>query len=179
MAETSENMLRRFVPICATESDATLDLWLADAVLRMDPQTRSQVLGQQVTERMQPLGEVLLSREWVTQQQLRVALARKLGYPVVNLSTFKPQIEALARLPADLARTLEVLPLVHRAGRLVVAMQDVTRQAVLEQLQTLTHCAIAPALAGTGDLKAAIERGYERIEEKLLALGARITRRPG
>lgn len=122
-----------------------------------------EVLGQQVTERMQPLGEVLLSREWVTQQQLRVALARKLGYPVVNLSTFKPQIEALARLPADLARTLEVLPLVHRAGRLVVAMQDVTRQAVLEQLQTLTHCAIAPALAGTGDLKAAIERGYERL----------------
>ncbi|MEX8493294.1 GspE/PulE family protein [Sphaerotilus sp.] len=121
------------------------------------------VLGQQVTERMQPLGEVLLSREWVTQQQLRVALARKLGYPVVNLSTFKPQIEALARLPVDLARTLEVLPLVHRAGRLVVAMQDVTRQAVLEQLQTLTHCTIAPALAGTGDLKAAIERGYERL----------------
>lgn len=122
-----------------------------------------EVLGQQVNERMQPLGEVLLSREWVTQQQLRVALARKLGYPVVNLSTFKPQIEALARLPVDLARTLEVLPLVHRAGRLVVAMQDVTRQAVLEQLQTLTHCTIAPALAGTGDLKAAIERGYERL----------------
>jgi len=122
-----------------------------------------EALGQQITERMQPLGEVLLSREWVTQQQLRVALARKLGYPVVNLSTFKPQIEALARLPVDLARTLEVLPLVHRAGRLVVAMQDVTRQAVLEQLQTLTHCTIAPALAGTGDLTAAIERGYDRL----------------
>jgi type II secretory ATPase GspE/PulE/Tfp pilus assembly ATPase PilB-like protein len=123
----------------------------------------NDVLGQQANERMQPLGELLLSREWVTQQQLRVALARKLGYPVVNLSTFKPQIEALARLPVDLARTLEVLPLVHRAGRLVVAMHDVTRQAVLEQLQTLTHCTVAPALAGTGDLKAAIERGYERL----------------
>lgn len=123
----------------------------------------NDVLGQQVNERQQPLGQVLLDRAWVTQQQLRVALARKLGYPVVNLSTFKPQIEALARLPADLARTLEVLPLVHRAGRLVVAMQDVTRQAVLEQLQTLTHCTIAPALAGTGDLAAAIERGYERL----------------
>ena len=93
----------------------------------------SDVLGQQVNDRQQPLGEVLLSREWVTQQQLRVALARKLGYPVVNLSTFKPQIEALARLPIELARTLEVLPLVHRAGRLVVAMHDVTRSAVLEQ----------------------------------------------
>jgi type II secretory ATPase GspE/PulE/Tfp pilus assembly ATPase PilB-like protein len=123
----------------------------------------SDVLGQQVSERVQPLGEVLLNREWVTQQQLRVALARKLGYPVVNLSTFKPQIEALARLPIELARSLEVLPLVHRGGRLVVAMQDVTRQAVLEQLQTLTNCTIAPALAGTGDLKAAIERGYERL----------------
>lgn len=123
----------------------------------------SDVLGQQVNDRQQPLGEVLLSREWVTQQQLRVALARKLGYPVVNLSTFKPQIEALARLPIELARTLEVLPLVHRAGRLVVAMYDVTRHVVLEQLQTLTHCTIAPALAGTGDLKAAIERAYERL----------------
>ncbi|MEY4909788.1 MAG: hypothetical protein RL260_3506, partial [Pseudomonadota bacterium] len=139
---------------------------LGEALVALGYVTDAQlndVLGQQVSERVQPLGEVLLSREWVTQQQLRVALARKLGYPVVNLSTFKPQIEALARLPVELARTLEVLPLVHRAGRLVVAMQDVTRQAVLEQLQTLTQCTIAPALAGTGDLKAAIERGYERL----------------
>ncbi len=139
---------------------------LGEALVALGYVTDAQlndVLGQQVSERVQPLGEVLLSREWVTQQQLRVALARKLGYPVVNLTTFKPQIEALARLPAELAHTLEVLPLVHRAGRLVVAMQDVTRQAVLEQLQTLTHCTIAPALAGTGDLKAAITRGYERL----------------
>jgi type II secretory ATPase GspE/PulE/Tfp pilus assembly ATPase PilB-like protein len=139
---------------------------LGEALVALGYVTDAQltdVLGQQVSERVQPLGEVLLSREWVTPQQLRVALARKLGYPVVNLNTFKPQIEALARLPAELAHTLEVLPLVHRAGRLVVAMQDVTRQAVLEQLQTLTHCTIAPALAGTGDLKAAIERGYERL----------------
>jgi type II secretory ATPase GspE/PulE/Tfp pilus assembly ATPase PilB-like protein len=139
---------------------------LGEALVALGYVTDAQlndVLGQQVSERVQPLGEVLLSREWVTPQQLRVALARKLGYPVVNLNTFKPQIEALARLPAELARTLEVLPLVHRAGRLVVAMQDVTRQAVLEQLQTLTNCTIAPALAGTGDLKSAIDRGYERL----------------
>lgn len=119
-----------------------------------------EVLGQQVSERVQPLGEVLLERDWVTPQQLRVAMARKMGYPVVNLTTFHPQNEALARLPLETARVLEVLPLVHRAGRLVVAMQDVSRQAVLEQLAELSGCAIAPALAGAGDLKAAIERAY-------------------
>ena len=119
-----------------------------------------EVLGQQVSERVQPLGEVLLERDWVTPQQLRVAMARKMGYPVVNLTNFHPQNEALARLPLETARLLEVLPLVHRAGRLVVAMQDVSRQAVLEQLAELSGCAIAPALTGAGDLKAAIERAY-------------------
>jgi type II secretory ATPase GspE/PulE/Tfp pilus assembly ATPase PilB-like protein len=119
-----------------------------------------EVLGQQVSERVQPLGEVLLGRDWVTPQQLRVAMARKMGYPVVNLTNFHPQNEALALLPLETARVLEVLPLVHRAGRLVVAMQDVSRQAVLEQLAELSGCAIAPALAGAGDLKAAIERAY-------------------
>ncbi|MDQ5897884.1 MAG: hypothetical protein QG612_1970, partial [Pseudomonadota bacterium] len=111
-----------------------------------------EVLGHQVNGRVQPLGEVLLERDWVTSQQLRVAMARKMGYPVVNLTNFRPQTEALVRLTKETARVLEVLPLVHRAGRLVVAMQDVSRLAVLEQLAELSGCAIAPALAGAGDL---------------------------
>lgn len=131
-----------------------------------------EVLGQQVNDRVQPLGEVLLGREWVTPQQLRVALARKMGYPVVNLGNFRPQNEALVRLPAEVARALEVLPLVHRAGRLVVAMQDVTRQAILEQIQTLSGCTVAPALAGAGDLKAAIERAYADLPMPVVPPGA-------
>ena len=128
-----------------------------------------EALGQQLNDRVQPLGEVLLSREWVTPQQLRVALARKLGYPVVNINTFKPQPKALALLDLETARALEVLPLVLRAGRLVVAMHDVTRHAVLDQLQDLTHCTIAPALAGAGDMRAAIDRAYASVPARAAA----------
>ncbi len=129
------------------------------------------MLGQQVNDRVQPLGEVLLGREWVTPQQLRVALARKMGYPVVNLGNSGRRTRRWCGCRPRW-RALEVLPLVHRAGRLVVAMQDVTRQAILEQIQTLSGCTVAPALAGAGDLKAAIERAYADLPMPVVPPGA-------
>ena len=49
-------------------------------------------------------------------------------------------LAALAlRLPLSAARRLSALPLMMRAGRLVVAMQDVSRLAVLEQLAELSQ----------------------------------------
>ncbi len=125
-----------------------------------DDEQLQRALRQQEVERTQPLGEVLVQRGLVSQEEVRVALARKMGYPVVDVTTFAPDAEALRLVPQDLARRLGVLPLLRRGGRLVVAMDDATRDDLIATLKDVAQCAVLPALAGAGDLHTAIERAY-------------------
>lgn len=125
-----------------------------------DEAAMERALRQQETERNQPLGELLVQRGLVSVEEVRVALARKMGYPVVDVSTFAPDADALRLVPQELARRLSVLPLLRRGGRLVVAMEDATRDDVIATIKDVAQCAVLPALAGAGDLIACIERAY-------------------
>lgn len=136
---------------------------LGDALVALgfaDEAQLQSALRQQEIERNQPLGEVLVQRGLVNLEQVRVALARKMGYPVVDVSTFTVDAEALRLVPQEVARRLAALPLLRRGGRLVVALQDAARDDVLATLQQVAQCDVLPALAGSGDLQAAIERAY-------------------
>jgi len=127
-----------------------------------DEAAMALALRQQELERNQPLGELLVQRGLVSAEEVRVALARKMGYPVVDVGLFAPDGDALRLVPPELARRLNVLPLLRRAGRLVVAMEDATREDVIATLKDVAQCAVLPALAGAGggDLTACIERAY-------------------
>ncbi len=131
----------------------------------VDEQQLEQSLRQLEVERHRPLGEVLVQRGLVNLEEVRVALARKMGFPVVNVSNFPVEPEALRLLPCDLARRLKVLPLLRRGGRLVVAMEDATREDLLKTVQDVAQCAVLPALAGSGELDVAIERAYHPPKE--------------
>ncbi len=119
-----------------------------------------QALDVQRSERAQPLGELLVLRGLVDVQHLRIALARKLGYPVVDVDHFPVERSVLALLPLADARRLQVLPLMRRGGRLVVAMHDASQHEVVGEIERITQAHIAPTLAGSGTLRLAIERAY-------------------
>jgi type II secretory ATPase GspE/PulE/Tfp pilus assembly ATPase PilB-like protein len=127
-----------------------------------------EALHQQRTDRVQPLGELLVEKGLVEGEQLRIALARKLGYPVVDVAGFPVDRSLMQLLPAPAARRLQVLPLMRRGGRLVVAMHDASQQSVIDELQRITQCHIAPTLAGGPGLVAAIERAYSQVTSDLI-----------
>ncbi|MDP4300987.1 GspE/PulE family protein [Leptothrix discophora] len=136
---------------------------LGEALVQLSFITEAQLqqaLDQQRAERAQPLGELLVQRGVVDVQHLRVALARKLGYPVVDVDRFPVEPSVAALLPLADARRLQVLPLMRRGGRLVVAMTDTSRHDLVTELERLTQAHIAPTLAGSGSLRNAIERAY-------------------
>ncbi|ACB33393.1 General secretory system II protein E domain protein [Leptothrix cholodnii SP-6] len=127
-----------------------------------------EALQLQRTDRVQPLGELLVEKGLVEGEQLRIALARKMGYPVVDVAGFPVDPALIPLLPAPAARRLQVLPLMRRGGRLVVAMHDASQQSVIEELQRLTQSHIAPTLAGGTGLAEAIERAYSQVTSDLI-----------
>ena len=120
-------------------------------------------LSQQREDRSVPLGELLVRRGLVSRADLQTALARKMGYPLVDVTQFAPETEALARLPYAVACRLPALPLLLRGGRLIVAVEDPSRPEVLDDIEFASQTKVVPVLARANLLGAAIPRAYERI----------------
>ena len=120
-------------------------------------------LSQQREDRSVPLGELLVRRGLVSRADLQTALARKMGYPLVDVTQFAPETEALARLPYAVASRLPALPLLLRGGRLVVAVEDPSRPEVLDDIEFASQTKVVPVLARASLLTAAIGKAYERI----------------
>jgi type II secretory ATPase GspE/PulE/Tfp pilus assembly ATPase PilB-like protein len=118
------------------------------------------VLAVQRNDRTAPLGELLVRQKLLTREELRAVLARKMGYPVVDVANFPSEAAALRRVPYGIARRLHVLPLVLNEASLVVAIDDVTRQATLDELEFIAQIKVVPALAGTGAMDDAIKSAY-------------------
>jgi len=122
-----------------------------------------EALVQQRGDRSVPLGELLVSTGRVSREDLQMALARKMGYPVVDVLQFPADAEAVSRLPYAIANRVQALPLMMRAGRLVVAVEDPGDRKRLDELEFAAQCKVVPVLASAGMLGSAIERAYERM----------------
>ncbi|OWQ90167.1 pilus assembly protein PilB [Roseateles terrae] len=138
---------------------------IGEALLALELVTQAQLdeaLAQQKNDRSVPLGELLVRKGVVTRAQLQSALARKMGYPLVDVDHFAIEPEAVVKLPVSVARRLEVLPLVVRDGRLIVAMEDPTRRDCIDEVEFITQLKVVPALARVGSLQFALPSAYER-----------------
>ncbi len=124
------------------------------------PEQLEAALALQKEDRSTPLGELLVRQNLISRDDLRNALARKMGYPIVDVGTFACDAAALRRVPIAVARRLHVLPLVLNEQSLVVAIEDVTRRAVLDELEFVAQTNVVAALATTADIDEAIGRAY-------------------
>ncbi|ANH70302.1 pilus assembly protein PilB [Mitsuaria sp. 7] len=138
---------------------------IGEALLALELITQAQLdeaLAQQKQDRSVPLGELLVRKGIVTRAQLQSALARKMGYPLVDADNFAIEPDSVRKLPFSVAKRLEVLPLVLRDGRLIVAMEDPTRRDCIDEVEFITQLKVVPALARLGSLTFAIPGAYER-----------------
>jgi hypothetical protein len=92
---------------------------IGEALLALEMVTPEQLevaLEQQRHDRSVPLGELLVRQGVITRAALQSTLARKMGYPVVDVENFAVEPDAVRKLPYAVAKRLEVLPLAIRDG---------------------------------------------------------------
>jgi type II secretory ATPase GspE/PulE/Tfp pilus assembly ATPase PilB-like protein len=119
-------------------------------------------LKMQSVEQGTPLGELLVRKGLVSRENLQTALAHKMGYPIVDTTTFPVEQAACKAVPLAMAERLQVLPLILRDGRLVVAMEDPTRRPAISELEFTTQCKVVSALASVGTVMPALVPAYRR-----------------
>jgi type II secretory ATPase GspE/PulE/Tfp pilus assembly ATPase PilB-like protein len=136
---------------------------LGESLVALNMITEDQLreaLQLQSKEQGVPLGELLVKKGLVTRENLQTALAHKMGYPLVDVTTFPVESAACKAVPHAMAERLEVLPLLLRDGRLVVAMEDPTRRAAISELEFSTQSKVVAALAKLGTVRSALNQAY-------------------
>jgi type IV pilus assembly protein PilB len=138
---------------------------LIDAGLISADQLKIALIEQKRTGR--PLGEVLMSLGFVTEETFRDALSEKLGANNAKLQGLVADRSALALIPKEVARRCLIFPvsLNKESGELHVATADPNDVIALDQLSRELAGRAKPVLqlAAIGEIQRAIELyyGYE------------------
>ena len=116
---------------------------------------------QQQLDRSVPLGEILVRMGVVSRDELQTALARKMGYPLVDLEAFPVETEALRKLGYGVAARLRAMPLLIRDGRLVVALEDPSRRAAVDEIEFNSELKVVPVLGRS--IYTTLHAAYDKI----------------
>jgi type II secretory ATPase GspE/PulE/Tfp pilus assembly ATPase PilB-like protein len=144
----------------------------------VDAAQLDEALEQQKLDAGVPIGEMLVRLGRVSREDLQTALARKMGYPLVDAGAFPVEADALRRLPYPTAQRLKALPLLLRDGTLMVAVEDPSKRAALEEIEFASQCKVVPVLARHNDIDGALHEAYARIGTQV-ATGGRRGTEPG
>lgn len=132
----------------------------------LPPQVLVEALQMQQQERSQGrnrlIGQILVERGALTQEQLRLVIATWLGEYTVHPGDLTPEAEALALIPRTVAEREAVLPLIARDDALVLLMDDPLDRTLLSELRFLTERRLIPLQAAPGSLLPAIYKAYPR-----------------
>ncbi|MHB1137174.1 MAG: GspE/PulE family protein [Coriobacteriia bacterium] len=141
------------------EAGERLGMLLMRAGLITDRQLTDAVEIHKVTG--SPLGKVLVDLGYATQGGILSVMAKQIGIPYINFAEKRPDANAIALVPRDLASRYTLMPIEIANDHLVVAMADPQNVLALDDLRIITGYEIQPAISTKDDIVAAVEEYYK------------------
>jgi hypothetical protein len=121
---------------------------------------RDAALAKQRSQCHKQLGRIMVEAGLVRPEVLRRTLVDRLGVPRVDPIRFDIQPDAVALVPAEMARRLLAIPLYRNALRLTVALEDPMDWLAIGELERETGLKVDPVLASPAELRAALWTYY-------------------
>jgi hypothetical protein len=150
----------------ALHAQASMPLRLTGEVLvemgLVTPAELAKVLVGQSEDPSVPVGERLVAAGCLSADDLRCALRRKRGIPLVDLRCLALEPALLKCLPLALARQWQVLPVMRADRGVVVAMADPDEQRVLAELRFLFQAPVVPVLPWGEVMDLMVDAAYAR-----------------
>ncbi len=122
-----------------------------------------QALAYQKENRGKRLGTVLIEQGFITEQQMLEALARRLNLNQVDLTNRQIDVEAVSKIPQQLAEKYGILALSVHEDHMVVATNDPLNFYAMEDIRQLTGMDLEIQLAEKAPLERAISYYYSEV----------------
>lgn len=129
----------------------------------------NNALAYQKEHKGERIGNILIRLGYITEHQMLSALGKRLGLSVVSLSDIPVNIEAVGKIPQQLAEKYLMLAVSEENGSLNVVLNDPLDFYGIEDIRQLTGENLVVSLAERGQLKQAIEYYYSDIAARKAA----------
>ena len=134
-----------------------------------------QALSYQKEHRDKRVGQILLELGFVTERQVIEALAQRLQLQTVDLSQTEVELEAVEKIPRQLAVRYAILAVRATPQRLTVVTNDPLNYYALEDIRQLTGLTLEILLCELAPLKKAIDYYYAEVSARQAARSANQT----
>lgn len=108
------------------------------------------------------LGQILVTKGFVTEEDVVVALAHQLNYPYLPVSNFVINQEAVRAVPVKLALQYVCIPVDKVSGHLAVVMSDPSNHLAVRALERASGCRVQAFVGTISEIEAGIERCYKK-----------------
>jgi type IV pilus assembly protein PilB len=120
------------------------------------------------------IGNILIEKGFVTEKQILNALCDKLNLHILPLESFPVDIEAVKKIPREIATKYTALAVAITDKSLTVVLNDPLNFYCIEDIRQVTGMSIEIALAERAKIENAIHVFYSEIETKQVAEEMRI-----
>ena len=128
---------------------------------RVPPSALAEALREQ-REHRRPLGEVLLSRNLISRQELLKCLAEQLQVAPADPTHVALDPALIEALPYEIATRHKAVAIGRDGPYVICAMADPLNVLALDELEGRFGCRVAPRIALPDDIDKAIDRAYGR-----------------
>ncbi|MEZ4629807.1 MAG: ATPase, T2SS/T4P/T4SS family [Deinococcales bacterium] len=128
----------------------------------VNDESLQQAIGQQA-DIGGKLSDVLVNMGIISEHRIARAIEEAMGIPLVNVPRIEVSGEALAKVPADLALELHILPFSLEGNRLRVAFSDPLDTLSIEELEDETGCIVEPYKALRKELQWGLANYYPEL----------------
>lgn len=140
------------------------DVLIAEGYL--SPAQLDEALELQKQDRNKRLGEILLDYEYITEDQLLVALSKRLNLEIADFTQIEADLEAAALVPKALAVRYRILPLGFKGGRALLVVNDPLDVYGIEDIKALMGVPAELLLGKKEELLTALNKAYGELDSR-------------
>ena len=146
-------------------SDTHLKSFLADAGLVSAKDF--DAADKEAKESGKPVGDILIAKSVIGEDELRRTYAYILGIPFVSLLGSTIKYDVLSLIPEPVARRNNIIAFSKKGEELEVAMLDTDDLAAIDFIKKKTRLKILPRLTDAASIKAALKQYQQELKDNL------------
>jgi len=113
------------------------------------------------------VGTILVTLNYITEQEVLTALGVQAGMEVVDLDNFDITEDLIARVSPSIASVYRVIPIRFEHNTLTVAMADPLNVKTLDDLRFLLDCEVKGAVSNEPAVARFLDRNYAGVQESI------------
>jgi len=106
------------------------------------------------------IGEILVELGFVKEEDIAQALTAQYGFPYLPLGNYEINSEILNIIPSRVARQYMLVPIDKIGNSITLAMSNPLNMQAIEDVELLSGCSVQTFVATSSDVKLAIEKYY-------------------